>query len=852
MSKRKSIRPKLPNNIKSTPGFVETFNKTKVLDLNSPVPLNPGNFQKVSSSNKLKIANNESIVEMFPDLEISIQILVSSILAPNDMLTNKINLVKPDINIPNTVNSIILEVISSYIKKHYNLTNKIYDILRETIFIKGSYCELIVPENVLNNFIHERGQISLEDYIDKQDKIVYGLIGSNNVVNISTEDLNINTDKNIKEEIVVTENDLLLEVTDNPAILNLANKYVHSVEDEVSSMFDTFDVSNEDYVSYKKTFSKKEKDFTISYLENNEEQSYGKPLVMKLPTTSVIPIYSKNDVSKHIGYFVLLNEKGNPITEDDLYGSDNSTSEVNNGISNIKIRNDYSLNNVISRVKKSLYGLQSPSAKIENMQDVYISLTSKILNNKLKGGKYADIAEFRDDYDLYNLMFTRSLENKKTRVLFVPKDFMVYYAFEYRKNGTGKSLLEKVGMLSSFRAIMLFADIMSKVKNSTVQTEVSAELDENDPDPERTMARIVSETLKTRQAQLPFGALNTNDLVNWAHSVGMRYKFKHPALPDFDINIDDVSTNKESPDTDLMDKIEEFIIMSFGLTAEMVKSGFDPEFATTVIANNILLTKRILRYQAIAEPIITKHVNTLLKFDYNIRETIGNLIKNNISEIKRFIKKVGTEEEAKLLKNDKKLIEYLTKEYCVNITAELPKPEPKEVTNLKDTVENYTETIDTLVDKIFTDESLPEEVFGELGNKMETIKGILKAMLIKNFATENNFIPELSKFFTVDDEGKPVFDVLEEYQTFTDILANSLLPFLKENKKFVDKLDKKVNKIEEGTNDEEDTKDDSTGEEGSEETPPEGEENNEEGDVEGTEVNEEGGEEGDEGEPKEE
>jgi len=45
-------------------------------------------------------------------------------------------------------------------------------------------------------------------------------------------------------------------------------------------------------------------------------KSIGKPMLMKLPTESTIPVFIPGDPSNHIGYFVMLDGNGKPLELD--------------------------------------------------------------------------------------------------------------------------------------------------------------------------------------------------------------------------------------------------------------------------------------------------------------------------------------------------------------------------------------------------------------------------------------------------------------------------------------------------------------------------------------------------------
>ena len=49
--------------------------------------LDQGQLQALSESIKARIRDNENILKLFPDIELAIQIMVSSVLSPKDMMT---------------------------------------------------------------------------------------------------------------------------------------------------------------------------------------------------------------------------------------------------------------------------------------------------------------------------------------------------------------------------------------------------------------------------------------------------------------------------------------------------------------------------------------------------------------------------------------------------------------------------------------------------------------------------------------------------------------------------------------------------------------------------------------------
>ena len=800
----KDLIAKVPKSVRNNPRANAIISKlnTPTGKSNNQVTQNMGDLSAITNSITERIQNNENIVQLFPDVELSIQILTSSILAPNDMLTTSINYQVPDMHIPSDVNQHILETIKKYINANYDIENNLSTIVREALFTKGSYIEAILPEASIDQIINTdiAGSVSVENHIEKitASTITY-LSDSTSDDKLSTEEFE-DPDAKTHEELTISGEDLLVVITDNNKVLSANEAYKRNLSGVVKKLVHPeLATESDDKLDnlFRKTTYTDNEFLDIKAYADTDRESIGKPLVFKLPTDGVIPVHVIGDVTKHLGYFVILDEKGTPINSSSKMPS--KEDEMNKLIAN----KDTKLN-IIKKAQTALHGITKKDPTLGNVEEVYSTLVESKLKKRLSGGMFGDIAEIEDNTDVYRVMFQRALTGMKTRILFIPEQSVAYYAFDYRENGTGKSMLEKVSMLFSIRSILLFSRLMANIKNSVTTTEVTAELDDNDPDPEKTMEKIISETMKTRQTQLPIGVTKIDDMVDWTHKVGFKYNFKHKRLPDMQISTSDEGTSKIVPDSDLDDMIQEHIIMSFGLTPELVQSGYDPDFATTALANNVLLAKRVIQLQGTLTPQLSDHVQKLLNNDTIIREKIKTIVTNNIAKITKLLKKnTGDENIEDLLTNKEVIIEYVVNTYFNRLQLTLPKPEVTEADNMNEAFEKYTTALDDYLDLILSSDALPDEIMGEMSDKMDGVKSAMKAVLTKKWMSDNGYMPEISEFLTKDDDGKPVFNLLEDYNDYVQTLSDAILPFLKANKKITDKVDDTIEKIDDGEEEEE-------------------------------------------------
>jgi len=807
----KKTEAKIPSVINENKNLAAVVSKLNTDDRTSaPKQLKTANLPDISESIKDKITNNETIVRLFPDIELSIQIMVSSILSPNDMSSTSIIYGIDGLELPTDVKVGLLENIKSYVSNNYKMEDKLSTIIREALFTKGAYIETIIPESSVDAMINGTGEVtSLEAFVnDNLDTSKLKILGDDekSVATFSLEDMDLSLSKNenVKSTISVeiSDEDLGIDITDNYSILAATSKMSKIVTNKISTeMYKEDTVTDDDDDFFNKLFkpttvNNKSGSVTVLTEDETNRESIGMPLTMKLPVESTIPVYVSGDVTNHLGYFVLLDDKGVPITNSSDFTVSNDDFKNN---SEIKAKS------IIDKASTAINGYSKAVPKVENIEEIYSYVVNQKLKNKLKNGLLGDLADFsKDNSEIYRTMLSRVLSKQKTKILFVPKELVAFYAFKFRDNGTGESLLETISVLSSIRAILLFSRIMANIKNSVTTTEVSATLDENDLDPSKTMDKIVSEVMRSRSTQMPIGVTRVEDLVDWTKKVGYKFNFKHDSLPDMDITTSEENTSKVVPDSDLDEEIRKQILMSFSLPPKAVEDGYDSDFATTIVQNNVLFTKRVMVHQDILAPLVANHIKIILKNDMIIFNEIKDTISKNITAIIRELKKEKNDLVSSKDIDKDKLTIWLTNAYIDKITISFPRIEEHETDNMKESFDNYKDSLDDYIETFFSTDALPDELAGQLVDKMDDFKLAIQNSLLRKWMSDNNYLPELLNATTVDKDGKPIYDVLGEYETYLKTLSEIIVPFMKQNNDDVEKIDAKVDKAEGNDEEEED------------------------------------------------
>lgn len=782
-----------------------------------PKNLHPENGQGVLTTTKSRLKNNEDILSLFPDTEYSIRLLISSILAPNDLVNVKLNYSIENLVLPDNIKSLLTTTISKYVSKEHKLEDNLPNILEESIFKSGCFARLVVPEASLDEIINAdiyKEDLTVQNYIEKLES-ENTFLGEDTKLELTTQDgtdtktlfkdakksLSFKLKNKAEAELIhtaisnfgvsdnlnlLTANDKLTKLTTQEVSNELlsGNKYVLSNLDNSENLNKALNL----LYGNKNTNDKSETDGTIivSTSEDTVRESIGKPLQMILPAESIIPVHVIGDPSKHIAYFIAIDGNGVPLKVNSKWDSSITAIGGEKG------------EDAITKAKKALKGITSKDNNVSNMSEIYEEIVTKTLKAKISNGKFKDAVEVAEYNEIYRVMLNRALKDQKTRLLFVPADLVSYYAYDFRENGTGKSLLEKASMLFSFKAILLFNKITASVVNSTTTTEIGVTLDPDDPDQDKTMETIMSLSARARQGRIPWGTLDMNDLVNWTTHHGLSYNFKNNGnLPDLELEQNESTPNVALPEDAIGDEVDKMIGHIFGVTPEMVDLGKEPDFATTIVSKNLLFLKKVIHWQDRVNPFITEDVKRLVINDMDIMEDIYDIVDSSLVKICKGLKLEVPNEIA----DKEKLIKLISGEVIKSLRIALPKPADEEEENLKKVLEAHTEKLDTIIDIIMGSDALPEELIGELSGKMDYFKGLLKAVLTRKFMVENGYLSEVSEFIGMDGKGKADSPLLKEIEDYVKDFSEVMLPFLKNVNKIKVNTDTKIEKIESGEDD---------------------------------------------------
>lgn len=769
------------------------------------------------------------VMELFPEMELSAQILISSVISPNDMNSTEVNFTLPPNLRVSPLTAVLMPIIKEHFEKSYKIEPLLQKILFDALFGSGSYPIAVIPESSIDDLINGSTPISteaLQEYATEEGTFrPIGILGLPEVEhkkdNFSLESLSEfgrksvgDTYRNIQFKDPNKNNKLIkvpnVTVTDNfdslkmPKIISRARKQaVDTIIGGHSTMAGSLESLRTGSFSerlndqqladlfYKSTSRTYKNIVKVKTDSETSRSSIGEPLILKLPSESVIPVYTPGNEEKHVGYFVLLDGEGNPVSKNSITQSD---ADLRSRLSMNEDMSSFLLNRAANN-----YKTDCNKVTFHQASRVYADIIESDLLARLRNGIVGSVVSVAKNEEVYRIMLARSLVKQNTQILYIPVELMTYFALRYNDFGVGISLLDKMRNLNSLRAMLLFAKTMAQIKNSIGRSKVMIKLDPTDPNPQKTIEVAMHEIARTRQQGLPLGINTAGDLVDWVQKAGLEYGFEgHPGLPDVGFEFSEHATNFAEPNNELSEDLRKSAIMATGLSPETVDNGFQADFATTVVANNLLLSKRVQKIQETFVPLVSDHCRKVALHDAGIFEIVKNTIKDNLSKItdSESVDPIITQYKDS---NTDLLVHLLTLEFLSNFEFNLARPDNAVIKNLQEAFDIYEQMLDKALNFYISSDMLPASMVGDEANsRVEEIKQILKAHFLRQWMNSNNVLPELADLGAVDENGQPLLDFGKILNSHVNAMSKSIISLLQKTVPVGQSADKDIQRISGG------------------------------------------------------
>ena len=782
-----------------------------------------GLLQRISDVTANSVSDAQTIFQLLPETELAMQILVSSILAPKDLVTTGINFSMETNRFNSELAAQMLNVVTDHFEKIYKISDLLKPCLQDSLFLTGSYPLLILAESTIDRAINNPGRVSLEamseDFTNDGTLRNFGFLGSpregqsaGNKLNFGLESFGDQSSYNAKVTNKCVDLDPMLEIVDNPNVLKMAGLQRRVAQDRTYHLLQrrgmtglksaSLNISQETYstgmqLGYGAPRGTQYQNQPVALLDPSRDinrPTIGHPLVLKLPSEAVIPVHQPSNPEKHLGYFIMLDGMGNPLNSAarrdyyaDMANSLNPSSSMGSQL--------------MQQAKRGIEGQATDRQhEIDEMARIYGQFLEKELTDRLRNGIYGSNVEMTAPTEVYRVMFARAMARQQTQVLYVPAEMMVYVAFDYNKYGIGQSLLQASMILGGIRVLSLFAETMGSIKNAINRTRLGITLDPEDPNPTHTVEFLMGEYAKTRQGSFPLGATNPTDVISYLQNASVDVEVTgNTRWPDVKFEVNERQSNRTKPDEGMTKDLRDRHLMAMGLSPDMVDAGSGAEFATSVLANNLLLAKRVLTYQGQLEEFLRDFVKKYILADGYLMDELRKLIRENHSKLTKeqaqaqklseqankertVLNKAGAVSNEAINEQLENLEEMnqdaVIMEFLQHILVSLPKPDMATIRSQMDAYDQQEQAYDKALGAYINSSYLEAHGLGTLSDLVDPTKEAIKAELMRNWMRDNNVMPELHELLAGDDDERP--DIFKNLNEHVKSMGDSLLKVMYE------------------------------------------------------------------------
>ncbi len=556
---------------------------------------------------------NGRILEMIPQISQAANITISSVMSPNDLRPSGVTF-SIECNLDEKIKSEVIKVIDNFFNNTLNLKERLPKWVEEFLYRSGAKSIAIIPISALDSHFNNpsnliTSQESFDASMEHQLSSGLGLFDTDRSIytdtmsacetriisdlknsfmeadDLSTEQsqkcvtwIKEDTNKKVnKDELLKAIEQIIdgsIQVSDNPDIIKKGVIYDKRVKEQQKAgvktkykdgMFVSFDVPSKD------------------------DAMKDHPLFMELPTESVCPIFVPGSPDVHLGYFIALNEFGNPITIDPLEERHNFVQQNQNRNAFDLLFKSYGLTSMVADIT---------SVRIRSMTKMYQTIIEEHLRTRLNkaGIKNADIGTMNG---IYQYMLSRYLENRRTQLVYVPKEFMCYICKDYSEFGTGKSKLENIKFTLSIYNTMLIANAYTIMDNAVQREKITVTLPEeirkNSGDMIALQQQIKRQYMMNRKLSFSMNPeIVSNSMAERSVSVALK---AGQGLPEFDITTENVSRQNNEVNPEFLDRLKETIVIGLNVPPAALNTLSENEYSRSVATSNLYFANYIVQVQ---------------------------------------------------------------------------------------------------------------------------------------------------------------------------------------------------------------------------------------------------------------
>ncbi|AGX01930.1 virion structural protein [Erwinia phage PhiEaH1] len=759
-------------------------------------------FDVIINRRGRKNLDAETIMNLQPDIKLIKSLITSIVMSPIDMDSGGVTFkMTESTELPGVVYNPLLEVIRSHFTSYYDLNEVLPLAVGEALFDQGASIRVVVPEAAVDDMINGTTQrVSTEDYINSRldaDRLTFrpqGFLGpvmsgwkdnkripfdahaaqkkvsleSAFTIQASATNTRFNSMATITDNIEILTVPILKERTRARMLRNAQMARLYQANRSVATESNQAQIRTLAGTLYKQTNGRSQvKNVEImSAAHSASRSSIGHPMVMKWSSDSLVPAYVPGEEEKHLGYIGAIDENGHPIDV-----MEEMKQNISKGMGNLDNQQAMNLTSTLiqqTQILQSGYNVDMDKQSAAERLRLFTQVYEENILNRIKSGIYGHNVKLGDNESFYKVMLARHFANNHIHLVFIPAEQVAYFAYDYDKNGMGKSLLDDVKQVSTLRVMTTFANFMSAIANAVGRTKVTLNIDPRSPDPEKDYHILMDEYLRGQSNASPTDVTSAAEMFRTIRQMGVNFEVTgNDRIPNTTVQVDSYQSQKQMIDPEFTNELKTQQYMGLFVTPDMVDMTQQGDFAITRWTSNQLFAKRIKTIQQAT----CRHGKKLVTA-YTLSS--GELIKRLQQEIDGIKDKLP--EKYKITESQGNVIRHqeLIEDFMEDLMLELPTPSSTKYQTQLEEMNKYSGLLDEGIRHYVTNELLGGAMADEDSSHVDLMVNSIKSYMMREYMAREDILPELQELVRKGTEDNPSLDLSKEYMVHMTNIMNNL------------------------------------------------------------------------------
>jgi len=736
-----------------------------------------------------------------PEIDNARDIVVSTILSPTDLQTDKIGVVVTNTGLGEELEAEISADLQAFYNDKFKLGEKAVSWIGDALFADGATGILVLPEknlelvNTAIDIDERKAGIDPNDHIVSDTntkrasgKVAYSseslLVSCEAISNYSEDELPsfiddickdyISTVASIEsfqpDRIVKTESVVKDTATQIAELINGNNKSIMFSSDPTMLRSTHTRLRNEideltKTIENNFLFNNNNPTFLVS--DKATSSSAELATTMRIPYQAIVPVTVPNSPEAHIGYFIVVDEWGTPLNED-YY--DSTASGGGKKMTEAGMQATFG-----KPTMTALSSLNAESNEFESAATIFGIMLRHMMDDKIKGYGLAGASiGYREAVS--SCLFRQLIHKKRVGLIFVPEPLMLYLCYDYNDNGTGKSKIQETSMLIALRNTLLISGVMAATENSIDKKKIEVSVDEKNANIEQTLNMVRNAFVEKNMMRFDNNPHTIQrDLVQKSMTIYPKgIKGVQDAL---NVTVDRAQANSIEPNDNLVTKLTEWIIMTLIAPAAAMNKTGDEEYSRSVATTNLFFNNRIRGLQSKTIEHLSKFIQLHANYSGIVRKKISDIVEASIAkhDVKRTVEERSTEaldeeldttETTDVEERDHTIIAPVVKDtvktntqsletnvrnVIKNLAIKLPAPRIVVDKAHYEEIQGYITTLDTILQSIYADEMTME--MENYDKPLKMLRAMVKEEMLRDYVKTIGFqssynLPPLSEVGT--------------------------------------------------------------------------------------------------------